>query len=1043
MEAPVRPCFLPLLLAVALLGASLPGCGDSGGEGGAVGLVRGRVRTQDGSTLEPVTVRSGGKSAKTDRDGYFTLEVKAGGDQRIAVDSKEFAGGEAQVRVEKRGEANLELGVMRASALEVDDAEKGGRFEGADGFALKLPEKALRDARGGSSKGRAEIRYAAVGDAKLVRVAPELRSSSGQNQEQRLKSHGLVEVRFFDGDEPLRLAGEAEIEVPLPAGSKLQDGDKVGLYHYDTGKGRFESQGEAEVKDGKWVAKVDKFSWWTIAEPAEATSCINATLRTPAGRPAAWVVASAVGIDELWLSSASTNDDGEVCLEAPAGGNVALTAFWDDGDRSGEWSESALAPDQPAMCGGDCLELGDQPFSQDPPRADAGMADGGVRRDGGPAAMFEGLMETQTADTPGETLSFTFSALGGERLAYTVTSTAAAAADIVIIGPDGERIAAGSGTVTSSALRFDDAFVLPELGGEYTLQITPRSGTGTFTLDLFGVPDDAAGEISADAAPVTVSVGAVAQNAVFTFSAEGGERLAYTVDNNGDTVADLSLVGPSGNRLNVGNITVSSGQHGFRDLFELPEVAGEYRIELDPRDQGTGSFVVTLVSVPDDVLVDVTAGGPVATLAIPALAQNGAFRLRGARGGERLAYILDNRGSAVIDSLVVDPSGSNISSAGGATSAGTNRFGDAFVLPSTPGDYLFTVDPRGEAIEGSYTLRLLSVPADASVALTPGSAGSLTLPSIGQNGTFTFNANGGERFSFSVQNSADGVADFRILDPNGQTVSGSSLAVSSSATSFHDALTLPALTGTYRIEVDPRGQATGGFSVTLLSVPPDAITTTALQPYPNASEQRVTTSVAGQNAALDVTVGAANVVVAYYVTNDANDVVDTELRNPGGTVVSGSSRATSRNAMAYADVFTLGAAGTYRLLIDPRNQGTGTVGVRLFQVSPERPSASVTPGGGPTRIDLTIPGQVAAFTFALTAGQTFSYTVARTGSSVADTRLLDPSQRAVSHGGGSIVSSATPLSVSGVTAAATGTYTLEVDPRNDSTDTYNVTLTVP
>jgi hypothetical protein len=103
----------------------------------------------------------------------------------------------------------------------------------------------------------------------------------------------------------------------------------------------------------------------------------------------------------------------------------------------------------------------------------------------------------------------------------------------------------------------------------------------------------------------------------------------------------------------------------------------------------------------------------------------------------------------------------------------------------------------------------------------------------------------------------------------------------------------------------------------------------------------------------------------------------------------------------------------------------------------------VTPNGGATRLDLTIPGQVAVFSFSLTAGQTFGYTVARTGTSVADTRLLDPNQRAVSHSGGSIVSSATPLSVSGVSAAATGTYTLEVDPRNDLTDAYTVTVTVP
>jgi hypothetical protein len=1036
----VRLCIRPLLLP-ALFSAWLFACGDSG-DGGAVGLVRGRVRTQDGSSLEPVTVRVGDKSTKTDRDGYFTLEAKAGTKQRVSVESKEFAGGEAQVQVAKRGEANLELGVMRASALEVDEVEKGGRFEGEDGFTLKLPENALRAANGSATKGKAQVRYASVRDAKLMRVAPELRSGAGQNQEQRLKSHGLIEVRFFDdGDSALKLDGEAEIAVPLPAGSTLAEGEKVGLYHYDTSKGSFEREGEAEVKDGKWVAKVDKFSWWTIAEPAEATSCINARLLTPSERPAAGVVATAVGLDELWLSSASSDANGELCLEVPAGGNVALSAFWDDGERSGQWSRSTQAAGEAATCGGDCLELGAQPFSEEEPRRDAGTVDGGIRRDGGEPAMFEGLMETQTASTPGETLSFSFSALGGERLAYTVMSTASVAADIVIVDPNGQRISVGSRTVSASTSVFDDLFVLPELGGEYTLEITPRSGTGTFTLNLFGVPEDATEQIVAGADPVTVTVESIAQNAGLTFQAEGGERLAYTIDSTGDTAADVSLIGPAGNRLSIGNTTVSSGTHAFRDLFQLPDVAGEYRLEINPRDQGTGSFVIELSSVPDDVVSDVAIGG-MATLSVPSLAQNGAFRIRGAAGGERLAYILDNQGAFTTDTEVLDPSGARVNGGSGANSAGTSRFADTFVLPSTPGDYLITVDPRGEAVASDFTLRLLSVPADTSAAITIGGSASLSVPSIGQNGAFTFSANGGERIAYSLQNSADGVADIQIVDPNDQIVSGTGLAISGGATSFHDAITLPAVAGTYQLQVDPRTQSTGGFSATLYAVPADAAATTTLQPYANAAQLTVTTTAVAQNAAIDITVGTANAVVAYYVTNNTTTVLDAELRSPGGALVTGSGRAISASSTGFVDIFTLGPAGSYRLLLDPRNQGTGTMGARIFQVSPDRPSAAVTPNGGATRVDLTIPGQVAAFTFSLNAGQTFNYTVARTGSSVADTRVLSPSQQVVSQSA-RVVSSATPLSVTGLTAAAAGTYTLEVDPRDDSIDAYNVTVTAP
>ena len=83
-------------------------------------------------------------------------------------------------------------------------------------------------------------------DAKLMRVPPELRTSDGQGREQRLKSHGLIEVRFFDGDaEQLEIAATADVEVPLPENTPLKDGDRVDLYHYDTDSRRFEREGEA------------------------------------------------------------------------------------------------------------------------------------------------------------------------------------------------------------------------------------------------------------------------------------------------------------------------------------------------------------------------------------------------------------------------------------------------------------------------------------------------------------------------------------------------------------------------------------------------------------------------------------------------------------------------------------------------------------------------------------------------------------------------------------------------------------------------------
>jgi hypothetical protein len=1041
LEAPVYVRSPSKLLAALAAALWLAGCSDSPGSG--VGTVRGRVRTQDGSELSQVTVRSGDKSAKTDADGYFKLELGAGAERRLTVDSKEFAGGDALVHIQKGEQSSVELGVMSVRTLKIDAAEKGGEYAGDDGFALTLPEKALRGAKGEITKGKAELRYAAVRDPKLMHVPPELRARDADGKEQRLKSQGLVEVRFYSGDEQLELQGEVELQLQLPQGSSLKQGDRIGLYHYDEKQRRFTKQTDAEVRDGKWVAKVDRFSWWTVAEPSDASSCVTATLRTPDGDPASNVVASAVGVADLWVSSATSDADGTLCLEAPAGEALELSAFWSDAERSAELSLQAPLPDQAAQCGGDgCLDLGRQRFSALDDRSDAGGGDAGGRDGGASGTAFAGLMETQTARSSGEVLRFQFDAAGGERLAYTLLNEAGVTADIRLLGPDGQPLGVGNNAVSPGATLVDDAFLLPTRAGRYTLEVTPRSGTGSFTLDLFGVPDDATAELHTDADAAEVSVESVAQNARLPFSAEGGERLAYTIENGADVTADVSLFGPAGTRLSVGNLAVSSGAHGFSDQFVLPAVAGEYYLQIDPRQQGRGSFTVTLITVPEDAVVDVTPDAGEVTLALNAVAQNGAFRLRGARGGERLAYTLRNAASTTVDSQMLDPAGKSISAAGGGTSPGSSRFADAFLLPDVAGDYLLTVDPRAEGT-GSIGVTLISVPIDAMIGLTiDGAPSNVGAGSVGQNVYFSFDAAGGERIAYTLQSFADNTADVSLIDPNGQTVSAANAAVSAATTLFQDAFVLPAVAGGYQLRVDPRDRGTGSFTATLFSVPPDATTSAALQDFANATDQPLSVGVAGQNASFDFSGAAAGELVAYYLTNNAGTTVDAFLRDPGGATVSGSSRGFSPSSTTFVDAFNLGSAGTYRLVVDPRQQGTGSVSVRLFRVSPARPNASVTVNGGASRVAVTVPGQTAAFSVALTAGQSFGYSVSRTGGSTADVRLLDPSQRDVTPVGGSLGGD-TALDVKGVTAASTGTYTLEVDARSDGTDTYVVSVTSP
>ncbi len=904
--------------------------------GSGQALVVGRVRSEDGSELKQVRVQAGDKAVRTKADGSFEISVKAGSAQRVAVDSEDFAGGEVVLKLDKDSTASVELSVLPVKTFKVKDAEQGGRLEDPDGFALDLPTKSLRFANGSSVKGEAEARYVTVREAKNMRVPPELRGVTKGGRETPLASKGLVEVRFYKDGQRVELDGEAEIEVPLPEGSSAKDGDRIPLYHYEEETGQFKEEREAVVEDGKWKAKVDKFSWWAAAEPVE-TSCIHFTLRTPEDEAAHGVVITARGVDDLWSASARTSADGEVCVPALAGSAVQLNAsFYQDGAVS-DFSARTQASEGAASCGGDdCQELGDQILGGEEEMDAGGDAGADAGADAGFDAGSEGgdfqrVMMTAAVSQPGTPLTFAFLARGGERLAYSITSRANQVADIRVLGPDGQVVSATGMSVLSNASTFRDTFVLPAIPGTYTLEVVPRSaGTGSFDVDLFSVPQDISMPIVVDGAASALAIPAIGQNAFLTWTAQAGERFAYTVDSTADGVTDLEVLGPGDTRVTGTGFSVLANSSQFSDLFILPAVAGEYRIALDPRAQSTGNFSVRLFRVPADLTVSgaIDAQTP-GSLALNAVAQNGEYRFM-ANGGERLAYTVTSTADSVTDITLVNTTGQPLNPGGITVLANTSTFQDLFTLPTVPGSYALRVNPRQQGT-GTITLRLFSVPADVAVDAAIGTSGMVTIPSIGQQGLYRFSANRGARLSYTVSSTASSVVDLSLIDPAGELVSGVGMStVLAQSSTYRDLFTLP----------------------------------------------------------------------------DRSD----------------------------ADT------GPYALRIDPRAQGTGSVTIRIYSVP--APTDVPLTLGQPSSFTVGVPGQVARFTLSLTAGQTFSYVVSRTGTSTADVQLLDPSQANITPSGRGFLNAAS-LTVPSVTVPTTGIYTIQIDPRSEAIDSYQVTPTSP
>jgi len=319
------------------------------------GRVKGRVTTVDGKPLAGLTVRSGNDVAKTDEQGRFSLEVREKDEARIAIDSDKYSSGATPVRVDAKSDANVELAVLERKAVMVEDASKGGRSEGADGFAVDLPEKALRNEDGSEVKGKVEVRYALVNKSKDVTAAPGRMEAKGG----ALEGYGMAEVRFYKDGKELKLVQKARFEIPLHADHGLTDGKEVGLFELGKEDKRWREGTKGMVKNGKVVVESDKSDWVGAAKALPVDSCVSG--RLTANMNAAKNTTIRAARDRgLSLVQAETAEDGSFCLPVTPNDDWRVSTYYDDGKDGLGLEVPVNSADATGMCGGSgCKSVGD------------------------------------------------------------------------------------------------------------------------------------------------------------------------------------------------------------------------------------------------------------------------------------------------------------------------------------------------------------------------------------------------------------------------------------------------------------------------------------------------------------------------------------------------------------------------------------------------------------------------------------------------------------------------------------------------------------
>ncbi len=193
----------------------------------------------------------------------------------------------------------------------------------------------------------------------------------------------------------------------------------------------------------------------------------------------------------------------------------------------------------------------------------------------------------------------------------------------------------------------------------------------------------------------------------------------------------------------------------------------------------------------------------------------------------------------------------------------------------------------------------------------------------------------------------------------------------------------------------------------------------------------IVTTVVGENAIRSFAASAGQKLTLTVSANSYSEGAFFTIRQPNGSSVTAPFFSTPTG---FLDTFAVPVTGTYTIEVDPRAQQTGTATYLLATVPDNTGTTTI---GTPTTVVTTVVGENAIRSFPATAGQ-------RVTLSVSANSYSDGAFFTIRQPNGASVTSPFFSAPSGTTQPialpATGTYTIEVDPRAQQTGTATFLL---
>ncbi len=379
-------------------------------------------------------------------------------------------------------------------------------------------------------------------------------------------------------------------------------------------------------------------------------------------------------------------------------------------------------------------------------------------------------------------------------------------------------------------------------------------------------------------------------------------------------------------------------------------------------------------------------------------------------------------GSGFDSALLNDRVALNIANAS-PTSATSTQIGLTIPAAATSGK-VTVVTPLGTAVSGDDLFVPPSPYSAANVLvtgrLTLGTGKPVSMGTAAKIALELFDLPAGHHASLTVTSSSILSGSVSVRNPSGATLGTAAFGISGG---YIEPFSASTTSGAYTVLLAPGASYTGNATLTVYDVPADLTGSIV----PGGDPVTLGIGTPGQNARLTFQ-GSAGQRISLKMS--AGPVGGVSILKPDGSeLASGSVGAVT----SFVDTQVLPVTGTYAIGVDPMGAATGNVTLTLYNV-PADLTGTITTGSA-VSLNFQTPGQNGSLTFSGTAGQRVSLAI--NGSAVSASVAIRDSSNTIL---GSASSGVITAFIEPVVLAATGTYTVTVDPTTYNTGNATLTL---